>query len=45
MKIILFIILAFFNLEVLAAGDAKDLPNHNWSFEGLTGKFDKSIYC
>ncbi len=42
MKKVLFIILAFFTLEVLAAGDAKNLPNHKWSFEGLTGKFDIS---
>tara|TARA_B100000029_G_scaffold405045_1_gene405210 strand:+ start:32 stop:781 length:750 start_codon:yes stop_codon:yes gene_type:complete len=42
MKIILFLIFAFYNLAVLAAGGGKDMPNHKWSFEGITGKFDKA---
>ena len=43
MRIIFFtLILLFFNFNLLASGSGNDLPKHHWSFEGLTGTFDKS---
>ena len=43
MKLIFFIIfLLFYNFGVVAAGGGKEIPKHKWSFNGLTGTFDKS---
>ena len=43
MKIIFFVLIFLFsNFNVLASGLGNDLPKHNWSFQGLTGTFDKS---
>jgi len=43
MRIIFFILIfLFFNFNLLASGSGNDLPKHHWSFEGLTGTFDKS---
>jgi len=38
--IIIFFLLQFSN--VFAAGESKVLPKHNWSFNGINGKFDQS---
>ena len=43
MRIICFILIFLFSTpNVFASGSVSDLPKHNWSFEGLTGTFDKS---
>ena len=43
MRIIFFILIFLYsNFNVLASGSGNDLPKHNWSFNGLTGTFDKS---
>ena len=43
MKLIFYIILIFsFSLNLSAAGAGKEIPKHKWSFNGITGTFDKS---
>ena len=43
MKIIIStIFIVLFNTNLLAAGAVKDMPKHEWSFNGITGKFDKN---
>ena len=39
MKFIFFILyFLFLSFNVLAAGQVKIIPKHNWSFNGMTGK-------
>jgi len=43
MRVIFFILIYLFsNFNVLASSSGNDLPKHKWSFNGLTGTFDKS---
>ena len=40
MKIFLFIIISFSSFHLFAASEIKNAPTQQWSFDGLTGKFD-----
>ncbi len=42
MKFLIFILIFFSSTSILAAeSNSKDMPRHKWSFDGLTGTFDR----
>ncbi len=43
MKIVFFLFLTFFSISTLASeGSQKEMPKHDWSFDGITGTFDRA---
>ena len=43
MRILLFVLLLFLSTNSWSAKNThKEMPKHDWSFEGITGTFDRS---
>ena len=42
MRILFFVFLFFINFTAYAADSKKNMPKHEWSFQGITGTFDKA---
>ena len=42
MRFIFFILFLFYSFNVYSASEGKERPKHKWSFNGITGTFDKS---
>ena len=43
MRIITILLILFLNIQASASENAsRSMPNHEWSFEGITGTFDRA---
>ena len=43
MRIVTILLIFFLNIQVSASENfSGNMPNHEWSFEGLTGTFDRA---